>query len=108
MTPHDHRVYVAGCYRCELNRDEVMRARERESVIYRGVPAIAATRYAVYFRDDDGQALIGYAQRHRSLWRAVDEKGQPLGRIARTRHEIGKWLLAQAADSSPALEDIDV
>lgn len=23
MTPHLHRSYVAGCYRCDLNRDEV-------------------------------------------------------------------------------------
>jgi hypothetical protein len=23
MTPHDHRVFVAGCFRCELGRDEV-------------------------------------------------------------------------------------
>jgi hypothetical protein len=23
MTPHDHREYVQGCYRCELNRSEV-------------------------------------------------------------------------------------
>lgn len=22
MTPHTHRVYVDGCYRCELNKDE--------------------------------------------------------------------------------------
>lgn len=24
MTPHDHRTFVAGCYRCELGRDETM------------------------------------------------------------------------------------
>lgn len=34
MTPHNHREYVPGCYRCELGRDEARDAETDRDVPY--------------------------------------------------------------------------
>lgn len=35
MTPHEHRTFVEGCYRCELGRDEARDAASIEDVRWR-------------------------------------------------------------------------
>lgn len=73
MTPHDHRTFVPGCYRCELGRDEAHDAEVEE--LRELLEDVAASGVAW----DDSRLAYVDVQIERPVWEALrawfSEKG---------------------------------
>ena len=83
MTAHDHRTYVAGCFRCELSRDEAQPMTSPSEAIFYGFEADETLRGA------DNQRLPDAA-----LWHITDIA---MDALAAAGYQVVPDMLVEAA-----------